>query len=408
MKIGLLGFGTVGGGVGAIVTMRQKELAHLLGEPVEIVSALVKDIREHVNTPFENLVTEDPFLVIDNPEIEVIFEALGGIETPFEWISRALNNKKHVITANKAVICAHFRELQALAIHNGVTLSVEACVGGGIPIISTLSDHLLFGDTKGIHGILNGTGNYILSKIEKEQVTFQEALSEAQALGYAEQIPDDDVDGFDATRKLLILTALIHNAFFSLEQVSISSIRSVTPQDFDHLKALGRTLRYVVSCELQGDGKGLNLVSRPVAVAINSPFGQTFGPDNTIVFEHSHLNQLSLKGPGAGKYPTANAMIGDLIRLRGIQKISFDNAKAEAIASNGDLDASAKVIAPLAMKKYYVRSTVNALETLRHAGFVPTETLSGDVAVIYETDELDTLKTLLLGNDVDGFIAEMF
>ncbi len=396
MKIGLLGFGTVGGGVGAIVLERQEQLKQLLGSPVEVVAALVKDVSEHKHTPFEHIVTEDVSKVIDHPEVEVIFEALGGIELPFEWISRALKNKKHVITANKAVICAHFQRLKALARENNVTLSVEACVGGGIPIISTLSDHLLFGETTGIHGILNGTGNYILSKIEKEQVSFLDALSEAQALGYAEQVPDDDVDGFDASRKLLILTALIHNAYFTLDQVFIASIRGVRPSDFERLKAEGKTLRYVVSCELQPSGDALFLAARPCVVPITSPFGQTFGPDNTLVFEHSHLNQLSLKGPGAGKYPTANAMIGDLIRL----PMQVASSRREPLAQNKQLVHHIE-------KHYYIRANDAAIEALKSSGFLPSDAQNDTQGHVVKTNRPWMLKNALSTHDSEGFLAEI-
>lgn len=376
MKIGLLGFGTVGGGIGDIV-MKRPELSQLLGEKVEIVAALVKDVRDHVGTPFEGIVTEDVDRILENPEIEVVFEALGGIDVPYSYISRALKHKKHVITANKAVICAHYPELKVLAEENGVVLSLEACVGGGIPILSTLNDHLLFGETKGIHGILNGTGNYILSKIEGEGCSFESALAEAQALGYAEQIPDDDVDGFDATRKLLILTALIHNQFFSLDQVWIASIRNVSPADFELLAQSGKTLRYVVSCERDEKG-GLHLAARPAVVAVASAFGQTFGPDNTVVFEHSHLNQLSLKGPGAGKLPTANAMLGDLVRLKG------DIARKSSSEARKLLHG---VTAEGVAKQYYVRS--------------------GDTVQYVTTDAPKVLLAELLEKNPKAFIAEV-
>lgn len=379
MKVGLLGFGTVGGGVGAIIRERQVQLQALLGEPIEIVAALVKDVSDFRGTAYEGIVTENPDLVVADPEIHVIFEALGGIDQPFEWISRALNNKKHVITANKAVVCAHFEQLMTLAADNGVSLSVEACVGGGIPIISTLKDHLLFGETTGIHGILNGTGNYILSKIEAESCPFEDALKEAQALGYAEQVPDDDVDGFDATRKLLILTALIHKGHYTIDQVWRSSIRGVAPLDFEVLKGEGKTLRYVVSCYRNPD-QSLYLAARPCVVDCQSAYGQTFGPDNAIVFEHSHLNVLSLKGPGAGRYPTANAMVGDLVRLG--RSLGETGAPIQA-----RVPAEPPRLGQAPQKRYYVRS--------------------GSDYRYVETDAPAALMEALLKEDSRAFIAEV-
>jgi homoserine dehydrogenase len=317
MRVGLLGFGVVGGGVGVILTHEKAKIEALLGETVVVVKALVKDVTEHLGTPFEHLVTEQVEDVLEDPTIDVIFEALGGIELPYEWISRALKSKKHVITANKAVIAAHYPKLQALANENNVILSVEACVGGGIPIISTVEDHVLFGHTVGVYGILNGTGNYILTKIEKELWTFEDALKDAQRLGYAEAIPDDDVDGYDAARKILILTALIYGQHFALEDVFIHSIRKVATLDFENLSKLGKTIRFVVSTE-HNDG-GLYLAARPLAVPIASVLGQTHYVDNCVVVKHSHLNEISLKGPGAGRLPTANAMVADLVRLKGKQ-----------------------------------------------------------------------------------------
>lgn len=406
MRIGLLGFGTVGGGVGHIVTYKKAQLEALIGEPVTLVAALVKDVNDHRGTAYEALVTENPADILDNEGIDVVFEALGGIEVPFDFLSRAIKSKKHVITANKAVICAHYPELQALAKENGVLLSVEACVGGGIPIISTLNDHLLFGDTRGIHGILNGTGNYILSKIERESCSFEEALKEAQSLGYAEQIPDDDVDGFDAARKLLILTALIHNAFFKLDQVARASIRTVAPVDFDLLKSQGKTLRYVVSCEKSGDEGTLFLSARPLVVPIASPFGQTFGPDNTVVFDHEHLNQLSLKGPGAGKLPTANAMVGDLVRLKGLLAAGTHLEKADF------LDQRETLLDRAPLKAYYLRAKAEAIAALDGDLLVSIQEYStpagGDQRIVrLETTRPSALFSKVMALDAGAFIAEM-
>jgi homoserine dehydrogenase len=355
MRVGLLGFGVVGGGVGLILTQEKDKIKALLGEDVVIVKALVKDVKEHLGTPFEHFVTEQVEDVLEDPTIDVIFEALGGIDLPFEWISRAIKAKKHVITANKAVIAAYYPKLQSLANENGVTLSVEACVGGGIPIISTVEDHALFGHTVGVYGILNGTGNYILTKIERESWTFEDALKDAQRLGYAEAIPDDDVDGFDAARKILILTALIYGQHFVLEDVFIQSIRKVATLDFENLSKLGRTIRFVVSTEYNEDG--LYLAARPLAVHKTSVLGQTNYVDNCLVIKHSHLNEISLKGPGAGRLPTANAMVADLVRLKGKQ------FSKKPVFQNGQLG-----IVPT--KNYYVRAEGDILTNLKEQGYV--------------------------------------
>lgn len=388
MKIGLLGFGVVGGGIGDIITDQKKRLEALIGEEVILAKALVKDVKDHTGTRFEAIVTENVDDILNDPTIDVVFEALGGIDVPFAYLTRALEGKKHVITANKAVIAAHYPALQALANANQVTLSVEASVGGGIPIISTLEDHLLFGETPGIHGILNGTGNFILSKVEADGWSFAEALAKAQALGYAEAIPDDDVDGFDASRKILILTALIHGQYFTLSDLFISSIRNVSPIDFATLAELGATIRYVVSCEQTESG--LYLAARPVVVQKNSAFGQTFLADNCVVFKHGHLNELSLKGPGAGKLPTANAMVADLVRLKG-----------RATARQPEFIPG--TLGPVPKKYYYVRCTDQAIDGVVDAEF---EIIVHTNYALIATDKPAQLAEILKAIDPDAFLAE--
>ncbi|MCK8060530.1 MULTISPECIES: homoserine dehydrogenase [unclassified Fusibacter] len=389
MKLGLLGFGTVGSGVADIVKKHEDRLLTLVGEAVSVKTALVRNLDKYAGTRDDVRFTTNADHIVDDPEIDVVVEVLGGIDTAYAYIKRALINKKHVITANKAVIAAHYPELQALANSNHVNLMVEACVAGGIPVISTLEEHLLHGESRGIHGILNGTGNFILSKIEHEGGSFDEALKVAQENGYAEAIPDDDVDGYDAARKIIILTALAHGTLLSLGQLWIESLRQVAPVDFEQVKKLGCTIRYVASSSHHGTG--VSVLVRPVIVKKASDFGQTEGVDNCTVFEHENLNRLVLKGPGAGKLATANAVLADLVRLKG-------------------KSAGYKPVFTIATEKstfetstYYVRTSEAILRTLEKE--YPATELSEGYALVSTNDPVG-LRQVIDKMDSKAFLAQ--
>ena len=309
-KIALLGHGVVGSGVMEILTKNQKLLARQAGEPVE--AAWVLDRRAFPGLPYSQRFTQDFSLIREDPEVAVVLEALGGVEPAFTWVREALLAGKSVVTSNKELVAEKGAELLALAQEKGVHFLFEASVGGGIPILQPLRESLTANHITEIAGILNGTTNYILTKMFQEGAAFGDALREAQELGYAEADPTADVEGHDACRKICILASIAFGSHFYPKEVPTQGITRISPEDVAYAAQWGGTAKLIGRVRRAPDGRAALEVS-PMLVPGDCLLSGVSGVFNAIQVTGDMVGTTLFYGPGAGKLPTASAMVGDLI-----------------------------------------------------------------------------------------------
>lgn len=312
IRAAILGFGTVGEGIYRILNERKTEIEQQTGYTVEIVSILVRDTaKERIVTPGVQI-TDEIRDVFAQPQLDVIFEAIVGEEPAYSYLSEAISKGYDVITANKSMFAVHGPALLEQAEGAGVEIGFEATTAGGVPIIRTVKN-LITGDRiQKIQGILNGTSNFILTKMRQNEVSFVEALEEAQTLGYAEADPTDDVGGMDAFRKLMILSKLAFGKQPDWAEITVKGIDNITLEEV--LEANRNGLRYRHIAEISIDEKGqLSGSVGPMLIGANHPFYGIDGVDNSIILDTAYLGALTLTGPGAGMYPTGSAMVNDLL-----------------------------------------------------------------------------------------------
>ena len=313
IRIGLLGAGSVGSQVARLLIENREELAKRVGAELELVGIAVrnKNAKRDVDLPKE-LITEDAESVILGSDI--VIELAGGIEPAKTWIKMALNAGADVITANKALIAAHGSELTALAQQFGAQLYYEAAVGGAIPIIRPLRASLAGDKINRVMGIVNGTTNYILDQMETSGASFEDALNEAQALGYAEADPTADVEGFDAASKAAILAGLAFHSEMPVEKVYRECITSITALQIETARQAGYTVKLLAICERAGEnGEGLVARVHPTLIPLDHPLAAVRGAYNAVFVEAESAGRLMFYGAGAGGKETASAVLGDLV-----------------------------------------------------------------------------------------------
>jgi len=314
VKVGLLGLGTVGTGVVRIVEGHQQDLLNQSGSPIQIEKVAVRTINKSRSVAIDvNKLTEDPWEVVRHPEIDVVIEVMGGIEQTKEYIEEALNRGKHVVTANKDLMALYGPELLKKAQHNGCDLFYEASVAGGIPIIRTLIEGFSSDRLTKIMGIVNGTTNYILTKMSQEGASYGDVLKEAQELGYAESDPTADVEGLDAARKMTILASLGFRSNVSLDDVSVKGISSVTKEDILYAKRLGYELKLLGIADR--DDNLISVSVQPTMVKHSHPIASVNGVFNAVYVYGEAVGETMFYGPGAGELPTATSIVADLVAV---------------------------------------------------------------------------------------------
>jgi homoserine dehydrogenase len=298
---------------------RKEEIKRKTGREIDIVSILVRDTsKERLATPGIEI-TDDIQEILLNPDIDFIFEAIVGEEPAYTYLSDAIEKGFHIITANKTMFAKHGPALLKHAKFRGVHFGYEATTAGGVPIIRTVANLLPTDRVRRIRGILNGTSNFILTRMREEGIPFKAALHEAQALGYAEADPTDDISGNDAFRKLMILSALAFDNQPNWQDVPVVGINKVSTQDV--ADASKGKLRYRHIADISIDEKSvLHASVGPVLIGSNHPLYNVDGVDNAIIVETDYLGELTLIGPGAGMFPTASAMVGDFLQMTGKRK----------------------------------------------------------------------------------------
>ncbi|UOF67247.1 homoserine dehydrogenase [Bacillus velezensis] len=314
IRIGLLGLGTVGSGVVKIIQDHQDKLMHQVGCPVTIKKVLVKDIdkKRDADLPKEVLTTE-VYDVIDDPEVDVIIEVIGGVEQTKQYLLDALKAKKHVVTANKDLIAVDGSELLAAAKENGCDLYYEASVAGGIPILRTLEEGLSSDRITKMMGIVNGTTNFILTKMIKEKSPYEEVLKEAQDLGFAEADPTADVEGLDAARKMAILARLGFSMNVDLDDVKVKGISRITDEDISFSKRLGYTMKLIGIA--QRDDNKIEVSVQPTLLPDHHPLSAVHNEFNAVYVYGEAVGETMFYGPGAGSMPTATSVVSDLVAV---------------------------------------------------------------------------------------------
>ena len=308
-KVAILGYGTVGSGVYQVLTENATRIREKAGEEIEVGRIL--DLREFPGDPAESLVTHDFEDIVKDEEIDIVVETMGGTKPAYDFVKRSILAGKSVCTSNKALVADHGTELIRLAAEKGVHFFFEASVGGGIPILRPLNRCLVADELLSIEGILNGTTNYILSKMADEGSDYAEVLAEAQKLGYAEADPTADVEGYDTCRKIAILTALAYGAQVDYEDIATEGISAITTEDIAYAKKLGSAIR-LLGMSRREDGK-LYAIVAPFLLGPDSPLYSVNGVFNAISVTGNMLGEVMFYGQGAGKEATASAVVTDIV-----------------------------------------------------------------------------------------------
>ncbi|WP_034481511.1 homoserine dehydrogenase [Butyrivibrio sp. AE2015] len=310
-KVAVLGYGTVGSGVVEVLDTNANEVAKSAGEKIELKYIL--DLRDFPGDKHESQVVHDINIILDDPEVDVICETMGGIEPAFTFEKQALSKGKCVCTSNKELVAAHGPELVELAKENGVSYLFEASVGGGIPVLRSINDSLKHEKIDSITGILNGTTNYILTKMDKEGVGFATVLKKAQEKGYAERNPEADVEGYDACRKIAILSSLMSGKHVDYEDIYTEGITHISIEDFEYARALNMAIKLLAMCKRNENG--FFTIVAPFLIPYEHPLANVNGVFNAINIHGNMLGDVMFYGKGAGKNATASAVVADVIDM---------------------------------------------------------------------------------------------
>ncbi|WP_313344706.1 homoserine dehydrogenase [Lacrimispora sp.] len=308
-NVAVMGYGTIGSGVVEILDRNKEVIAKKVGEPVSVKYIL--DLREFPGTPVEDKIVHDFSVIVGDPEVSMVIETMGGLKPAYAFVKASLEAGKHVATSNKALVAAYGTELIRIAKEHKVNFLFEASVGGGIPVIRPLYTSLAGEEIEEITGILNGTTNYILTKMDKNGDTFENALREAQDLGYAERNPEADVEGHDTCRKIAILTAMAAGHEVNYEHIYTEGITNITDVDFAYAESLRTSIKLLGSSRLE-QGAAHAFVA-PVMIGMDHPLYSVSDVYNGILVKGNMLGTSMFYGSGAGKLPTASAVIADII-----------------------------------------------------------------------------------------------
>ena len=312
VRIGLLGLGTVGGGTLQTLRRNAEEISRRAGSRIEITQAAVRDLHKPRALDLAGLsLTDDVTAVVNNPEVDIVLELIGGDQVAKACVLQAINNGKHVVTANKALIALHGNAIFAAAQAQGVIVAFESAVAGGIPIIKSIREGLAANRIDRLAGIINGTCNYILAAMQADGADFATALAQAQELGYAEADPAFDIDGLDAAHKLTILASVAFGIPLQFDKVSIEGITGITPEDLEFCHDLGYRIKHLgIAKRVAG---GIELRVHPTLVQADQMLASVDGVMNAVLVHADPVGSMLYYGAGAGAQPTASAVVADLI-----------------------------------------------------------------------------------------------
>lgn len=344
INIGVLGLGTVGSGIVKIINTRKDILKQNTGHEINIKKILVKDLEKIRKVEVEKqILTDDSEDILNDEDISIVVEVTGDIEKSYSYIKDCLNKGKHVVTANKGVVSKYFEELSTLAEKNHVAFLYESSVGGGIPILKNVKRQVILNNIKVVKGILNGTCNYILDEMTNNGISYDKALQKAQGLGYAELDPSSDVSGLDTMRKLRILSSLTMGGKVGEEDIILRGIENITPLDIREFKDKDMIVKLIGKVKAELDG--FMAIVGPMLIKEGSNFSNVDGAYNMISISGEDIETLDFKGPGAGEFPTANAVVSDILDII-LKEYSSNSPLGNKILvnRNGNIDG-----------KYYLR-----------------------------------------------------
>ncbi|MCH7816633.1 MAG: homoserine dehydrogenase [Proteobacteria bacterium] len=312
MNVGICGLGTVGNGTLSIIQNNADEIARRLGAELRVIRVATRSLNRDEVPGVANL-GNDPFAVVNDPAVDIVVETIGGFEPAFEVVKQALGNGKHVVTANKALIAERGNELFAVAEENAVCLAYESSVAGGIPIIKVLREGLAANKIKWLAGIINGTGNFILTEMAAKQRQFEDVLQQAQELGYAEADPSFDVEGIDAAHKLTIMASIAFGIPLQFAKTYTEGISHITPEDISYAKELGYCIKHLGIARLSE--RGVEMRVHPTLISSKQLLANVDGVANAILVNGDAVGSTMYYGPGAGAEATGSAVVADIIDI---------------------------------------------------------------------------------------------
>lgn len=373
VNVAILGYGTVGSGVYKIIKDNFTHVSRRAGEDINIKYVL--DLRDFPGDPVEEILVHDVNVILEDESVEVVVEVMGGVNPAYEFVKKALEAGKSACTSNKELVAKHGAELLQIAAANKVNFFFEASVGGGIPIIRPLIECLTVDHFEEIQGIMNGTTNYILSKMENEGADFDTVLKDAQDKGYAERNPEADIEGYDACRKIAILTSLAYEKQVDYEDIYTEGITKITTQDFDYMKSAGKTIKLLGIAKKSG--KTVYSMVAPFVLSSDNPLFNVKDVFNAILVKGDMLGDVMFYGKGAGSLPTASAVVSDVvdcIKRRGETADILWKSKKRTL---GDVDEFST--------PYFVRVKGEGMESAVEAAFgkveyITAEGISGETA----------------------------
>ena len=351
VNIGLIGFGTIGTGVVKALTARSSFMKNKKGISLDLIRIADKDLKRKraVNVPKSKL-TRDAKKILEDPAIDIVVELVGGIHPAKEFVLKALDNGKHVVTANKALLADSGKEIFEAARCNGVTVKFEASVGGGIPVVRCLTDDFVANKIQAIYGIINGTSNYILSKMEEEGKSFKSALKDAQALGIAEKNPALDISGMDSVHKVAILSLLGFGKFVDVKDIFVEGIEDVELCDIQYAKELGYAIKLLAIAK--DDGGKLDVRVHPTLLSSRHLLAGVRGAENAIYIKGDLIGESLLYGEGAGEKATTSAVMSDIMDVA--ERVAKGS---EMTLPKLDFNSGIKLMKQIGMvkSKYYIR-----------------------------------------------------
>ena len=310
INVAVLGYGTVGSGVVEVINTNHESINKRAGQEINVKYVL--DLRDFPGDPVEKILVHDYEQIVNDPEVDIVVEVMGGVEPAYTFVKKALLAGKNVCTSNKALVADKGRELMDIAREKNINFLFEASCGGGIPIIRVINSSLTGDEIDEVTGILNGTTNYMLYKMSTEGCEFDTVLKEAQQKGYAEADPTADVEGYDACRKIAILSSLAYSEYFDYKDIYTEGITKITPEDMEYAAKLGRTIKLLGTSRRNADGTCYAMVA-PFLIGRDSPLYSVNDVFNAVFVHGNMLGDAMFYGSGAGKLPTASAVVGDIV-----------------------------------------------------------------------------------------------
>ena len=375
VNIAVLGYGTVGSGVVEVINTNHESINKRAGQEINIKYVL--DLRDFPGDPVQEVLVHDYEIIANDPEVDIVVEVMGGIEPAYTFVKRALESGKSVCTSNKALVAKHGPELMEIAKEKNINFLFEASCGGGIPIIRALNGSLTADEVDEITGILNGTTNYMMYKMATEGYDFDVVLKEAQQKGYAEADPTADVEGYDACRKIAILTSLVCGQQVDFEDIHTEGITKITPTDIKYAQAMGRAIKLLATSK-KGP-KGYTAIVAPFLLPASHPLYAVNGVFNAIFVHGNVLGDAMFYGSGAGKLPTASAVVADVVEM------------AKNLDKNIPIEWSSKKLELVDYRewenRFFIRTTADKAAVERVFGtvtYVQAEGVTGELGFVTE------------------------